>query len=393
DKRRETHALSNYTDSRVPGRDKPKSFTGSIPWFTTTNLVDKGFIKKTQDTFGLTESEINEVRAKIIPVGSIIMTCVGDLGILSINREPCIVNQQLHTYQCDENTNSIYLMFCLSFMKSYMYKMASTTTVPYMNKTICNSIPVIHPPIELQNQFSEIFEKAEAIKEQFKRSLKDLENLYGSLRQRAFKGELDLSKLDISDWENFDGGETEQDPVKRSEIQKYFDEAEKKIKSGALNYLEQPHGDPFDIDEAAAKKQGAQFYKEWKKLNPKKKKSKLTWDRVSTEQVANWIKENYTGYHFTSEMLIRFLMDEHVTFPDYYSTEELKKNPKANDADDLKTLIFSSLNNENPFLKLEQVFYNAELDNINLTLRDEDFNLIKTRAKQERTGVYLQIAK
>lgn len=86
-------------------------------------------------------------------------------------------------------------------------------------------------------------------------------------------------------------------------------------------------------------------------------------------------------------------MDEHVTFPDYYSSEELKKNPKANDADDLKTLIFSSLNNENPFLKLEQVFYNPETENINLTLRDEDFELIKDRSREERTGVYMRIAR
>lgn len=250
-------------------------------------------------------------------------------------------------------------------------------------------IPV--PPMELQKTFSEIVEKSELLKAQLKNSLIDLEILYSSLSQRAFKGELDLSELVIDHIIPVSkGGSHSQEnlqAISKKENIKKADKLPKELKE------DKRFGDPFEVDEETAKKQGGWFYKEWKKLHAPKKKSKITWDRVSTEQVANWIKENYTGYHFTSEMLIRFLTDEHVTFPDYYSSEELKKNPKANDADDLKTLIFSSLNNENPFLKLEQVFYNPELDNVNLTLRDEDFELIKNRTRQERTGVYLRIAK
>ena len=49
-------------------------------------------------------------------------------------------------------------------------------------------IPV--PPIELQTQFSQIVEKTEALKTQYQQSLQELENLYGSLSQKAFKGEL-----------------------------------------------------------------------------------------------------------------------------------------------------------------------------------------------------------
>ncbi|MCW7487789.1 restriction endonuclease subunit S [Leptospira meyeri] len=49
-------------------------------------------------------------------------------------------------------------------------------------------IPV--PPLELQNQFAAIVEKVEVLKEKYQKSLGELENLYGSLSQRAFRGEL-----------------------------------------------------------------------------------------------------------------------------------------------------------------------------------------------------------
>jgi type I restriction enzyme S subunit len=59
-----------------------------------------------------------------------------------------------------------------------------------LNLTIIRKIKLKLPPIELQNKFGEIFEKTEALKIQYQQSLQELENLYGSLSQRAFKGEL-----------------------------------------------------------------------------------------------------------------------------------------------------------------------------------------------------------
>lgn len=48
----------------------------------------------------------------------------------------------------------------------------------------------------LQSQFAKIVEKVEALKAHYQAGLKELENLYGPLSQRAFKGELDLSGLE-----------------------------------------------------------------------------------------------------------------------------------------------------------------------------------------------------
>lgn len=189
--------VMNYTNCIVPGRDKPKSFTGDTPWITTNDLNHLGVTKESDEFIGLSDHEINEVRARVIPLNSVLMTCVGDLGVVSIAGTNMVVNQQLHTFQCKEEMNNVFLMFSLSFQKAYMYKVASKTTVPYMNKTNCNKIPTIKPPINLQNEFALIVDKVVEIKKQYKTSLAELENLYGSLSQRAFKGELDLSNLEV----------------------------------------------------------------------------------------------------------------------------------------------------------------------------------------------------
>ena len=179
-----------YCKSIVPGRDKPKSFTGDIPWVTTADLEHLGITKKSRKKIGLTESEISEVRAKLIPKGSVIMTCVGDLGVVTLNKTEIIINQQLHAFQCMKELNNTFLMYNLSYQKPYMYKMASSTTVPYMNKTVSNNVPTIVPPIKLQNQFSERVQIIENQKKQAQENLQKAENLFNSLLQKAFKGEL-----------------------------------------------------------------------------------------------------------------------------------------------------------------------------------------------------------
>lgn len=159
-------------DCIVPGRDKPKSFTGSIPWVTTDDLKHLGTTNCSKKNIGLSDTEIKEVRAKIIPKDSVIMTCVGDLGIISIAGINMVINQQLHAFQ-PKDINPTFLMYALSLRKDYMIKMASSTTVPYMNKTVCNSIPIIIPPKEMQEKFTSIYS---GIKRQVELCLKSSKN-------------------------------------------------------------------------------------------------------------------------------------------------------------------------------------------------------------------------
>ena len=191
----EKGASIDHSDCIVPGRDKPRSFTGSIPWITTNDLQcleETIFSKK---DIGLSNEEVSLVKARVIPRGSVLLTCVGDLGIVSINATPVVVNQQLHTFQCDSDyLIPEFMMYALSYQKPYMTKMASSTTVPYMNKKVCNGIPMIYPPVELQKEFSRNVDLVTQQRKQAIAGLKSTETLFNSLLQKAFKGELTITK-------------------------------------------------------------------------------------------------------------------------------------------------------------------------------------------------------
>ncbi len=64
-----------------------------------------------------------------------------------------------------------------------------------INQRSLSGLPVPLPSEGLQNHFATIVEKVEGLKSRYQQSLVDLESLYGALSQKAFKGELDLSRV------------------------------------------------------------------------------------------------------------------------------------------------------------------------------------------------------
>jgi type I restriction enzyme S subunit len=106
-----------------------------------------------------------------------------------------VINQQLHAFQVSEVMSEEFFMYSLSLQNKYMYQNASQTTLPYMNKTVCNRIPMIRPPKNIQDEFAKTVRFVHPIKARYQQSLTDLEALYGAVSQQAFKGELDLSRM------------------------------------------------------------------------------------------------------------------------------------------------------------------------------------------------------
>ncbi|BBO89626.1 hypothetical protein DSCOOX_28060 [Desulfosarcina ovata subsp. ovata] len=70
-------------------------------------------------------------------------------------------------------------------------------SMPNISKQKLMSVSLPVPPIEAQNQFAEIVKKVENLKSIYLRNLRELENLYVALSQKAFKGELDLSRIPL----------------------------------------------------------------------------------------------------------------------------------------------------------------------------------------------------
>lgn len=200
----ERKKVGELCDFIVPGRNKPTSFLGDIPWITTPDIEHNGEINYSKSGLVISKEEAKRVGSKIVPINSIIISCVGELGLVAIAGKEIVINQHLHTFIPKEQINYKFLLYELSNKKKYMDKVATKTAVPYMNKDNCNSIPVIFPSLPEQQKIasflSAIDEKLQALKK--KKSL--LEQYKKGVMQKIFSQEIRFKEdngADFPGWE------------------------------------------------------------------------------------------------------------------------------------------------------------------------------------------------
>jgi restriction endonuclease S subunit len=97
-----------------------------------------------------------------------------------------------------EKIQGLFLWFLINDLRfrNVIQSLASGAagSMPNISKDKLNKLKIPIPPYSLQTQFAQIVEKTEALKTQYRQSLQELENLYGSLSQKAFNGELGIKE-------------------------------------------------------------------------------------------------------------------------------------------------------------------------------------------------------
>ena len=115
------------------------------------------------------------------------------IAFITNNDIPCLLNQRVGRFLIDsKNINPIYLVeVCKSsYFKDYVERMSGNSLQPNVSSKQIEDLEIPLPPIELQNQFADFVNQVDKLKSQMETSLKELEDNFNSLMQKAFKGEL-----------------------------------------------------------------------------------------------------------------------------------------------------------------------------------------------------------
>ena len=182
--------ISKVGTGGTPSREKPEYFTGDIPWVKTTEVTNDR-IYDTEEK--ITNKALSDSNCVIFPTGTIVIALYGQgltRGRTSILEIEACTNQACGTILPSKNINSIFLWKQLLHFYSYLRSLSRGGNQPNLNLSFIKNLKIIFPPQSLQEQFAEIVNKTEALKDKQKHSEIELENLFQSLMQKAFKGEL-----------------------------------------------------------------------------------------------------------------------------------------------------------------------------------------------------------
>jgi len=150
-----------------------------------------------KDLAFIDDTQAHELRNVIVEENDVLLNITGAsvarCCIVPKEILPARVNQHVSILRPDNEVLNPFFLSRMFTAKTYQLKLVKDAkskgaTREAITKEELEQMKVITPPIELQNQFSLIVEKTEALKAQYQKSLQELENLYGSLSQKAFRG-------------------------------------------------------------------------------------------------------------------------------------------------------------------------------------------------------------
>lgn len=164
-----------------------------VPYMAVSNVKDGYIDWTTIKTIMATEQEIEQYR--LMP-NDILMTEGGDpdkLGRGAIIKEPMENSiHQNHIFRVRLNGELILPMFFEEYLqhqkaKRYFLRCAKQTTgIASINMKQLRALPVLIPPLELQNQFATFVHQIDKLKLTAKESLKKLEIMQKALMQQYF---------------------------------------------------------------------------------------------------------------------------------------------------------------------------------------------------------------
>jgi type I restriction enzyme S subunit len=171
-------SLGQVITGKTPLTKEEDNYGSEIPFIKTPDMHDMPIVIETEQS--LSEKGANSQVNKFIPKGSIMVSCIGTVGVVSLNGCRAQTNQQINTVIPRKDCLRYYSYFAISDLKSKLEAMGGGATMPNINKTKFESLQVVVPSDSVLNIFDDFCQQV----------FKQIQNLLE--QDRKLKGARDI---------------------------------------------------------------------------------------------------------------------------------------------------------------------------------------------------------
>ncbi len=175
--------LAKIITGTTPPSKKSGMFGGKIPFITPGDLESR----KSASRFVTEEGAKN---SRIARKGATLVCCIGTIGKTDMALSQVAFNQQINAVEWNKNIVDEYGFLSLSYGRILVINAAIKTTLPIIKKSLFSNIRIPVPPLDDQRKFAEFFQQQRQYHMRLSFIKKEADNLFNSLVQRAFRGEL-----------------------------------------------------------------------------------------------------------------------------------------------------------------------------------------------------------
>ena len=168
-------------------RNDPSLLGGPYPLIQTGDIANANhYIKSYSGTY----SELGLKQSRLWPKGTLCITIAANIANTAILTFDACFPDSVVGFTPNGLVTTEYIHMWLSFYQKILNEQAPESAQKNINLKILSELQIPVPPLDIQNNFSDIFKKIEKLKKKLLSSSKLLDDTFSSLMQRAFRGEL-----------------------------------------------------------------------------------------------------------------------------------------------------------------------------------------------------------
>ena len=147
---------------KTPSTTKESYYGGHIPFVKIPDMHNCIYPIATEAT--LTTEGANTQKNQFIPKNSIMVSCIGTVGLVNISTEPCQTNQQINSIIPSDEKDLYYVYSTMKRLKALLEGVGSNgATMTNVNKTKFGNLEVLYTNYDLRDKYFNnckvIFEK------------------------------------------------------------------------------------------------------------------------------------------------------------------------------------------------------------------------------------------
>jgi type I restriction enzyme, S subunit len=183
--------LAVVTTGNTPSTANPAYYGDEIEWIKSDNLETPLHIASRAKVH---LSRQGQQVARVVGPGSTLVTCIagsmGTIGNSSMIDRSVAFNQQINALTPKGDVDSFYLYTLVRMIRRAIQGLATSALKNIVNKGNLEGLLVIDPPAILQHEFGVQFREILEVLRHQHESVRAISDLFHSLLQRAFRGEL-----------------------------------------------------------------------------------------------------------------------------------------------------------------------------------------------------------
>jgi type I restriction enzyme S subunit len=149
--------VAQVVSGGTPARDNPEFWReGTIPWATPTDITNSGSRVLTSTADRITLKGLNSCTARLLPLGSLLMTSRATLGEIKVAGTEVCTNQGFKSLVPNESADTWYLYYQMQLSKETYSVLGIGSTFLEVNKRDTESFPILLPPLPEQHKIAKV---------------------------------------------------------------------------------------------------------------------------------------------------------------------------------------------------------------------------------------------